>query len=144
MKKTVLFLTSVIFLTLAGCASHPLVTSEPVFNPVTGQTNQVFVPGEDYTNAINKISGVVGAVPDTGFLPIDTAKDAALGILGLASAALGLFARVKTKLASNNAQAADLMAAHIVKSNTQGAMLNTASNSPVFSTIANHINNNTL
>lgn len=142
-------LAGVLATLIVGCGS--IYTKTPVVDTTTGATNYSFTISPGTSNTLATAQNLVNMIPNnTGIAPVDLGKDAALALLGLASTVLGFVAKIKSNTAAANAataathqQAADLLAATVVKNNLSAQALIMAANSPVVGTIAQHLDNNT-
>jgi hypothetical protein len=130
-------LACVLVLSLLGCST----AFKKTVDPATGvQTVQV---SDTTSNTLAKIGAVINAVPAE--VPYsETAKTIALGLLSLTTLGFGLVAKAKTALAGKQTQAADVLAATVVKANAQQSALAVASGTPALQTVAQHIDNNTV
>jgi hypothetical protein len=125
-----------------GCASHPAFTTYHQTNDV-GQVSAVVLPSAWLTNAIGTASRVNQEVPPNVATPF-----VELG-LGALSGILALIARSKTSRANTaesslaiQTQAADILAAHVVKTGTQTQALQIASGTTALPAVAQHLDNN--
>lgn len=128
---------------LVGCGT-PTFTKTATVNPDTGFTNYTVSISPGVSNALAGVRDTINSVPTTGVPYADLAKDAALGVLGLVGSVLGFVARVKTKQANQQIQAADILAGHVVNAGLQQKALADAANTPAFPALATHIDNNTI
>lgn len=145
-KNKILLLVSVVLasVTIIGCASHPLLQSA-TSTPSPGVTNQIFAPAEWLTNAIGTAAQVNHAVPPNVATPfVDLALGGLSGILGLIAAYKTKQSAQRQQTADQHSQAADLLAATVVKAGQANAALQTASGTASLQTVAQHLDNNTL
>lgn len=120
---------AVVAAVLVGCSTFPVAKS-----PSTGE----YAMSNTASNAIAAIAQLNREfVP----APFNGAVDAALGMFTIASLA---YARFMNSKAAKQAQAADLLAAHVVKTSAQSTVLQSASGTPAFNAVAQHIDNNTI
>lgn len=151
MKTKLSLIIAVSALLFVGACSTATFTKTPIVDN-TGQTNGVVVTVSPEMQAkIDSIKSIIGQVPTTGVPYVDLAKDASLGLLGLFSTVLTFVAKAKSTsaaaaqaLAAQHKQAADLLAAAIVKSGQSAAALQVSSGTDVHALVAQHIDNNTV
>lgn len=135
MKRLIALLIPVLF--LAACATSPLTKAYTEVDS-SGKTNTVYAPAPWLTNAVaigSEVNRTVPANPASPFI------DYGLGALATVA---GLIAAFQNKRARAQTAAADLLAAHVVKSGTQTAALQVASGTSAYSDVAQHIDNNTV
>lgn len=139
-QKTAQIFFACALIALVGC-STPVYTKTSTVDSA-GVTNWQYDISPQLSNTLSKIEGGIKAVPETGIAQVDLGKDAALGLLGLATGVLGLIAKLKTNAANQHQQAADALAGTIVKNNLSVQALQNAPPN-VAGTVATHIDNNT-
>jgi len=133
-----LLIATVLAPVLSGCGTMSPGLQAVYTVPTPGVTNVAYTVSPGLSNVL---ASVATLNHDFTPAPFGGIVD---GALALIVAGLGIYARVKTVQASNHAAAADLLAATTVKAGTQVQALQAASGTPAYTTVAQHLDNNTL
>ena len=123
-------------LSYTACSTFPLEKKSSV--DTRGTTNTEYTVNATLSKGIDAAKTVSDSIVPS---PYNTAIDLALGGLSIG---LAWFAKFKNQQANDHKNAADILAATVVKNNIAGDALKVASGTESLQTVAQHIDNNTV